>query len=346
MGEMTVLGLGQVSACGTGIAALERGLAGLEVPEPEWEATSKGPAPTTAPFLRARIEGVGDLAPARALRRLDRFARSFVYAARLAVIDSGSDLADPLRVGVVMGTGYGSMVTSFALLDELIDDGDGGGSPFKFTTSVNNAPATCVSAILGSRGPCFAVVGFSSVLANVLRTAECWLSEGIADVVVAGAGDEVHPMLGYGLGFSDGWAADGRIRELDFDLDSFVPGESYGVMLLGRAGPGRARITGVESFRNLVEQWSPGANRPLFLAADGRLSTANTYRALSARSDQVLAYSRLWGGSPTSDALNLVAACSTLSQGAARSEASIDCVTANPDGSGYVIRVEKTQGQR
>ncbi len=345
MAEMTVLGLGQVSACGTGIAALERGLAGLEVPEPAWEATSKGPAPTSAPFLRARIEGVRDLAPARAMRRLDQFARCFVYAARLAVIDSGSD-PDPLRVGVVMGTGYGSMVTSFALLDELIDDGDGGGSPFKFTTSVNNAPATCVSAILGSRGPCFAVVGFTNVLANVLRTAECWLTEGVADVVVAGAGDEVHPMLGYGLGFDGGWAADGRIRELDFAANSFVPGESYGVMLLGRSGTGRARITSVRSFHNLVEQWSPADNRPLFLAADGRPLTAETYQALSAHSDQVLAYNRLWGGSPTSDTLNLVAACTTLSQDAARSEASIDCVTANPDGSGYVIRVGKVRNPK
>ena len=177
MNAMKILGLGQLSACGPGIEPLTGALAG-EPPRPEWVATTEGEAPVTAPILRVRAEGTEQLVAGRAMRRLDDFARHFVISTRLAVEDLGTPLPPAERIGVVMGTGYGSLATAFSNLDDIIDYGDATSSPFKFAVSVNNAPSSCVSTVLAARGPCLTVTGFFNLQANVLRIASQWLEWG------------------------------------------------------------------------------------------------------------------------------------------------------------------------
>ena len=136
-----------------------------------------------------------------------------------------------------------------------------------------------------------------------------------ADLVVAGAGDEYHPVMAYGQQHGKGWSPDGRLRPLDFDRGSFVPGESFAVLLLGRPGQGQRGygvVRGLRSYSNLVRDYEPPADRPLFLAADGRSEVGGAYRAIAGRGNPVAAYAALLGGSPAAVTLTLLAACATL----------------------------------
>jgi 3-oxoacyl-[acyl-carrier-protein] synthase II len=272
MAALRVLGLGQLSASGAGVAALMDRIQRVP-PDAEWVPTTVAGPFVEAPVLRARTEGTEGLIPPRALRRIDSFARNFVLASRLAIEDGGVELPPPERIGVIMGTAYGSLVTAFSNLDDLIEHGDGMCSPFKFSISVNNAPSSCVSTLLGTRGPCMAVTGFGYIVANILRVASHWLEAGAADLAIVGAGDEYHAVVGYGLQGGEGWAANGRMCPLDFDNPSFVPGETFAALLLGRYedGPGgRVVIKRIETHEDLAGGYHPPAGRPLHLAADGR----------------------------------------------------------------------------
>jgi hypothetical protein len=340
MAGARILGLGQLSASGAGMASLTEALRG-EPPPADWVATTTAEPFLKVPVLRVRTEGTEGLVPPRALRRIDSFAKNFVLASRLAIEDSGVALPPPERIGVVMGTGYGSLVTSFSNLDDLIEHGDGMCSPFKFSISVNNAPSSCVSTILGARGPCLTVTGFQHLIANVLRVAMRWLEAGAADLVVVGAGDEYHPVLGYGLQSGGGWAADGRVRPMVFDSCSFVPGETFAALLLVRGGGppgGHAVIERIEVHDDLTRSFEPPAGKQLFLAADGRSEVAAFYRSVVERGNPVAAHADYWGGSPSAEAMTLLAACAGVRSGIV-DPAGAECVLANPDGSGTVIAV-------
>ncbi len=340
MRAVRVRGLGQLSASGAGIAALADAMRGTP-PDAEWIRTTTAGPFVEAPVLRARTEGTEGLIPPRVLRRIDSFARNFVLASRLAIDDGGVELPPPERIGVVMGTAYGSLVTAFSNLDDLIEHGDGMCSPFKFSISVNNAPSSCVSTLLGTRGPCMAVTGFRYLVANVLRIASHWLETGAADLVIVGAGDEYHAVIGYGLQGGEGWAADGRIRPLDFDKPSFVPGETFAALLLGRDDGepgGQVVIERIGTHEELARSFQPPADRPLHLAADGRGEVAAVYRSIADRGNPVTANAAYWGGSPSAEAMTLLAACAGISNGSIGA-ARVDCVLANPDGSGTVVEV-------
>jgi 3-oxoacyl-(acyl-carrier-protein) synthase len=340
MAAVRVLGMGQLSASGAGIAALADAMQGTP-PDAEWVPTTTSGPFVEAPVLRARTEGTEGLLPPRALRRIDSFAKNFVLASRLAIEDGGVKLPPPERIGVVMGTTYGSLVTAFSNLDDLIEHGDGMCSPFQFSISVNNAPSSCVSTLLGARGPCMAVTGFSHLVANVLRVAAHWLEAGAADLVIVGAGDEYHAVMGYGLQGEHGWAADGRVRPLDFDSPSFVPGETFAALLLGAndgALGGQVVIERIESHEQLPNSYQPPAGRALHLAADGRSEVAAVYSSIAGRGNPVTANAAYWGGSPSADAMTLLAACAGV-RGGTIDAAGVDCVLANPDGSGTVIEV-------
>jgi len=362
MERLRVLGLGQLSACGPGIEPLTGALA-AEPARPEWIPTTKSEPFTEAPILHARIEGTEDLVAGRAMRRLDRFTRNLVIATRLAVRDAGNELAPPERIGVVMGTGYGSIVTGLANLEQIIDFGDATSSPFKFSVSVNNAPSSCVSTALGVRGPCLTVTGWRNLQANVLGIASFWLRTAAADLVVIGAGDEYHPMMAYGRQHGEGWADDGRVQPLDFDRCSFVPGETYAAMIVGKADlawPAYGTVQTIDWYADLARDYAPPAEKPLFLAADGRRESGAVYRAIAARGNPVAAYASLWGSSSAGEALTVLAACTTVRRGAFLGlprhtvcpgeitaiepgapvpDSGIDCVFANPDGSGSVVEI-------
>jgi hypothetical protein len=202
--EATILGIGQVSACGAGVESLRRAL----------EAPAPVPAPVDGSVtgLRALVADPGDwrsVIPARAARRLDAFSRGGLLAAALALGDAGLEIGDPARIGVAAATGHGNV------------------SPMEFSISVHNAPVSAITSTLGIQGPCTTLTSFSHAWSGALTAAIVWLERRVADHVLVLASDEVHEFMGYAI----------RARGLEQ-----VPGESYACLLLGRQGHGYGRV--------------------------------------------------------------------------------------------------------
>ena len=96
----------------------------------------------------------------KAQRRFTRFQQFAVVAAREAVKESGLSMPaeDPYRVGVIIGSGVGSMQMVEEQRDILRDKGPRRVSPFLVTgIIINEAPAQ-VALELGAKGPNFSTV--------------------------------------------------------------------------------------------------------------------------------------------------------------------------------------------
>ncbi len=226
MASASILGIGQVSACGPGARALQAALDRPPAAGSLAYATREGRA-----SFPAHLADPGDwseVIPARRARRLDAFSRNSLIAASLAVADAGSALDDPARVGVVAATGHGPVRTTFSLLDRMIDRGDDFMSPMEFSISVHNAPAATLSSFFGLQGPCLTVTGFHLAWPQALCRAVEWLASGTVDRVIALAADEVHEVMGY-------------VRGIEGPAAAPFPGETFAALLLGGQGTTGAR---------------------------------------------------------------------------------------------------------
>src|SRR3972149_3161853 len=136
--------------------------------------------------------------------RIDRFIQMALLSSFLAIEDSGLILDDRTRIGIIFGSGYGPLQTTFRFLDSLIDFGDKCASPTLFANSVHNSLASHVSILLKVQGPCLTVTCFEQTTFSVMTTAINWLREGTADYVLAGVGDEYCDVRGYATLLSGG----------------------------------------------------------------------------------------------------------------------------------------------
>ena len=126
----------------------------------------------SAELLSGRMRGTGaggsevDLGPwldvSRA-RRFDRSARLGAVTALAALAEAGASvLADPTRVGVVMGSAFGSVDASAAFMHRVFEKGPRFASPAEFPNLVPSSPVGHVSIYLGVRGPTLATADLST----------------------------------------------------------------------------------------------------------------------------------------------------------------------------------------
>lgn len=251
-----VHGIGPVCALGSGVDAFRKGLRGsispsicVEPPPPEWDLVQGEPAADSAIFYTPVAEGLDRFVSPRTTRRLDAFSKQAVLAAFLAVEDARIEFSDMSRVGVVIGTGNGPLVTTFSFLDGIIVEGDPAASPTLFANSVHNAPASQISIRLKTTGPCSTVTAFRDTVRGVLELATSWIAGGIVDYCVAGFGDEYCPVSGYALHRMRNLRAEGDrmshlpadadaeapypVHPFDFTRDTYVPGGGFTAFLLG-----------------------------------------------------------------------------------------------------------------
>jgi len=310
-----LLGLSQVSAAGTGIEALRDALRGKR-PEPEWVACNPADPDARVPVLRCRPVSLESLAEPAVLRRMDAFSQRALLAGSLALREAGASREGPERTGLVVASAHGPLTTMFRYLDQVLDRGDGRGSPVLFASSLHNAPAAYLSLLLGMRGPSLTVTGFHHAFARALRAALDWLERDAVARVLLIADDEFHPVLGYGLRGLGRCAPDGRMRPLAFDRASWVSGETCVAFVLERPGdePSRwGRLGSPIPFRGpLPRAATDDVGAPVFLAARGDPDEGWGYAAALPIAAPVAAYSPLWGANPTSEAMTLAVAAVTL----------------------------------
>jgi 3-oxoacyl-[acyl-carrier-protein] synthase II len=235
---VVVTGVGATTPLGGDVATTWEGLiagrSGVRALTEEWAAD-----------LPVRMAATAAVDPAEVLprpvaRRLDRSAQFALLAAREAWADAGftgkageegSEL-DPARLGAVVASGIGGVVTLLDQYDVLKEKGARKVSPHTVPMLMPNSPAANVGLEIGARA------GVHTPVSACASGAE---AVGYADVVVAGGTEAcVHPlpiaafanMMAMSKNNDD---PQGASRPYDTGRDGFVLGEGAGLVVLESA---------------------------------------------------------------------------------------------------------------
>lgn len=217
--RFAVTGVGVVSPIGVGedafFAALDDGRSGV--------------ANDSDGTLAARVGEFGAknaIAPA-SLRRMPRLSQMAIVAGKQAL---GTTLPyDGARVGVVLGTGLGTLEETIAFMRGYLDGGPEAASPLLFPSSVMNAAAGQLALECKLRGPNSTVNHRDASPLAALTMACDLLTLGRADALLVGGVDELSaPAL-------TGWR---KLGALDAGL---MPGEGAGMLLVEREEDARMR---------------------------------------------------------------------------------------------------------
>ena len=122
----------------------------------------------------------------RVARRTDRFAQFGVAAADQAAAEAALADCDPDRVGVVIGTGIGGLITLQEQCESFLARGERGVSPNFVPMMMPNAAAGAVAIRHGLHGPGFSVASACATGAHAIGEGMAMIERGSADVVVAG----------------------------------------------------------------------------------------------------------------------------------------------------------------
>lgn len=190
-----------------------------------------------------KIAGLAKVDPTEILerahaRRLDRSQQFALIAAREAWADAGAPELDPERLGAVVATGIGGVVTLMEQHDVLRDRGPSRVSPHMVTMIMPNGPAAVVGLEVGARAGVHTPVSACASGAEAIAYAARMIQTGRADVVIAGGTEAtIHPLTL--AGFSSMRALSTRnddpaaaSRPYDTGRDGFVMGEGAGIVVL------------------------------------------------------------------------------------------------------------------
>ncbi|MET9002026.1 beta-ketoacyl-[acyl-carrier-protein] synthase family protein [Amycolatopsis sp. NPDC004169] len=245
--EVVVTGVGATTPLGGDVATTWRGLldgrTGVSTLDVEW--ARKFPVRIAA---RLAVEPDGELEHVE-LKRMDRAEQLAVLAARQACRDAvlTDGTVDPVRCGVVVGTGIGGATTLVAQHDALRDRGLRAVSPQLIPMVMPNGPAALVGLALKARAGVHAPMSACASGAEAIAWAWRMIVAGEADVVVAGGTDAcITPAIMAGFArarsMSTRNASPGTAsRPFDAGRDGFVLGEGAGVLVLERADFAAAR---------------------------------------------------------------------------------------------------------
>ena len=221
--RVAVTGIGVVSCCGTGKDAFFDGLC---APAPQW------------------IRRVQDFDPTawfdpKVARQTDRFAQFSVAAAAMAIEDAGGLHADPLRAGVIFGTGVGGLETLQEQLGVLIAKGARRVSPRLVPMMMANAGAAAISMRWELRGPCETVVTACAAGTHSIGNAFRLIADGRCDLVITGGAEAAindvggQPSIGVAA-FTNmtAMSTSGISRPFDVRRDGFVIAEGGAALVL------------------------------------------------------------------------------------------------------------------
>ena len=187
--------------------------------------------------------------PFKEARRMSRASQLALAAAQEAIQNAGleSPLADPERVGVLVGSGMGGFEMADDALVAYRSKGVRAVSPYALIASLINMPTHHISLALGSIGPLSTVAAACATGTQAIGEAAEWIRRDACDVVVTG-GVEGLIHLGAMAGFSAMRALSLRndepekaSRPFDADRDGFVVGEGAGIVILERLDHAKAR---------------------------------------------------------------------------------------------------------
>ena len=226
------------------------------------------------------------------MRRLDRSEQFALIASREAWKDAGSPELDKERLGVVIASGIGGVITLLDQFDNLKEKGARGVSPHTVPMLMPNGPAANVGLELQAKAGVHTPVSACASGAEAIGYALEMIRNNRADVIVSGGVEAaIHqlPMAAFAAMkalSTRNDAPERASRPYDADRDGFVLGEGGGVLILEEYEHAKAR--GAKIYCELVGQGlssdgyhiaapdpdGSGVQRAIkFALADAKLST-------------------------------------------------------------------------
>ena len=184
----------------------------------------------------------------KAARRMEPFSQYAVAAAKEAFEDAGLDMEqeDPFRVGVIVGSGIGSLQAVEKEYEKIRTKGPGRVNPLLVPMMISNMAAGNISIQLGIRGKCTNVVTACASGTNCIGDAFRAIQYGDAEIMFAGGAESCICPTGI-AGFQALTAlsqeTDPLRASIPFDVDrkGFVLGEGAGILVLEELEHARKR---------------------------------------------------------------------------------------------------------
>lgn len=173
-------------------------------------------------------------------KRMDRFVQFAVASARQAFSDSRINISkeDPYRVGVLVGSGVGSLHTMEEQCKIYTSKGPSKISPFMIPLLIVNEAAGNISIIFGAKGPNSCVATACATGSHAIGDAFRIIQHNNADIMIAGGTEGCITPMGIG-GFCSLKALSRRNNEpekasrpFDRERDGFVMAEGAGIVIL------------------------------------------------------------------------------------------------------------------
>ena len=182
------------------------------------------------------------------MRRLDRSEQFALIASREAWKDAGSpDEIDKERLGVVIASGIGGVITLLDQFDNLKEKGARGVSPHTVPMLMPNGPAANVGLELQAKAGVHTPVSACASGAEAIGYAFEMIKNNRADIIVSGGVEAaIHqlPMAGFAAMkalSTRNDAPERASRPYDRDRDGFVLGEGGGILILEEYEHAKAR---------------------------------------------------------------------------------------------------------
>lgn len=237
--RVVVTGLGCVSPVGNNVELTWRALL----------AGKSGVAPITAfdasahkTRFAAEVKGfdAATLFGQREARKMDRFTQFSSAAALEALEQSGLkiDESNRDRVGILIGSGIGGILTLLEQVEVMRERGPERVSPFLIPMMISDSASGMLAIRLGARGPNMALATACASGTNALGESAEMIRRGSADVMIAGASEAAIAAVSMaGMNVMTALSTRNETpekasRPFDKNRDGFVMGEGAGVLIL------------------------------------------------------------------------------------------------------------------
>ena len=176
----------------------------------------------------------------REARKMDRFTQ-FATAATLEALESSGlkiDESNRDRVGILIGTGIGGIITIIEQYDVMKERGPDRVSPFLIPMMISDGASGNIAIRVGVRGPNMALATACASGTNALGEAAEMIRRGAADAMIAGASEAAICSLAM-AGMNVMTALSTRnddpqraSRPFDKNRDGFMMAEGAGILIL------------------------------------------------------------------------------------------------------------------
>lgn len=175
------------------------------------------------------------------IKRIDRYSQFAIAATHQAINDSdiNLNLMNKQKIGVIISSGIGGMLTIEQQMENLIKHGPKKISPFTIPSLINNMASGLVSIELGLKGPNFGIVSACASSSHALAIAFEMIKSKKANIMIVGGSEAAITKLSY-AGFcnmramSTSYNDNPKIASRPFDKkrDGFVMGEGSAILII------------------------------------------------------------------------------------------------------------------